>query len=546
MPSLVQRIGSGISSAFQGLFGGNDGASLTPISRETVAGLFGPPRPPDLSRDQIVSDIIQLPYRGPLDLGNYEQETWEMRARYRKQRWTSPVVVAAMDGKDAAVSCADVAVLPGEDNDKFASLIAEFVDWTITNAPGGWVKLIEDVYTSARVDGYSVCAKKLKVVRWRGRDWWGFDHTRQLDSQFIRLQLDVYRNPVAVVNFVRGMEYYDPRQVILYTHRPMYSNPFGHSELRGATAGAQLIEDAYKVWYLAMKVYGLPYMIGKYGSATQKDALAKSLKALREGGYLTISKDDEVDTLNLAASAGTQMFRDFVQVQREDVFFATRGASQPFMEGDGGSDAHTDTGVQKVATDALEYRDLLKVADTLRHQLFRWLVEPNFGEDAPIPKLKLGGTDWKETQTIVEVVGKAREQGAKVSASQFQTLTGIAPPRDDDDELGASESSIKGTTEGLNAITTLQKSFYLGEIPQAAAVATLKTLFGFSEEEATSLLPTTMPVDRTDTAKQQAQQPQQAAPAPQPFADVATFSAGHDAVGSWDDKVAEILEKLTA
>ena len=61
---------------------------------------------------------------------------------------------------------------------------------------------------------------------------------------------------------------------------------------------------------------------------------------------------------------------------------------------------------------------------------------------------------------------------------------------------GDSDSDLRGTVGGLQAITSLQQQFYAGQIPQAAAIASLRTLFGFTEAEAASMLPPVKPVTR--------------------------------------------------
>jgi len=94
----------------------------------------------------------------------------------------------------------------------------------------------------------------------------GLAHLRSLDAVFMRLQLDQYLNVISVVNLIRGLEYYDAKDVVLCSHNPMYSNPFGQSDLRAATRAANIIEDVYKVGYVALNVFGMPYMVGKAAS----------------------------------------------------------------------------------------------------------------------------------------------------------------------------------------------------------------------------------------------------------------------------------------
>src|ERR1700679_791389 len=73
-------------------------ATVSPRERSnslqsTALNIFGKPRVVDnLARDQIVSDIVMLPYRNWMDQGNYGQETYQERQFYRTQYRRDPIV----------------------------------------------------------------------------------------------------------------------------------------------------------------------------------------------------------------------------------------------------------------------------------------------------------------------------------------------------------------------------------------------------------------------------------------------------------------------
>jgi len=548
--SFLSRIGTSLGSLLG--FGGSRADAVPqdptdPIAPAIISSVLGPPlKPPNLSRDQIVSDIVMLPYHGPLDFGNYGGETWEMRQQYRYQFRANPVVRAAMLGKIAAVSCLDPNILPesedawkGDPERKaLAQEIAEFVNYTIMSSPGGWLKLIEDLYSAAVVDGYSVCAKKLKPgVYWRGRQLWGFDHTRQLDTNWIRIQTDVYRNPVSIVNMRRGLEYFRADEVILYTHNGSYCNPFGQSDGRSVVEAGNMIQDAYAAWIIAVKVYGLPYMMGKYGDATRKQAIATALQGLRAGGWAVTHKDDDIATIDLAAAAGTTMFGDFIDKRREDVFLGVRGSAQVQTEGDGGGNAHGDTKEQRKDQDKQVQRDKMRVANCLQHQLFRWIVEPNWGADAPIPILSLGGIDWESTKKTADTLTVIKEKlGYNAPLDYVQKV--LAIPFEEQGEIDPTKDE-KANTAVVQAVATLQEQFTAGTLSQAACVANVVTFLHLPEEMALKLFPTTKAVKRVDEGQQPGGgAPQLGAGQPQPQ----TFSAGH--AESWQDEADRLLAKF--
>ena len=438
---------------------GVSGGPVRPVTQGELHSLFGPPPPPNATQDQIASEIFVQPYRGPLDLDRYGCETPEMRHRYRTQYREVPVLRAAVSGKTDDVSVLEPTVLAADKDDALSNSAAEFVKWTVGMAPGGWGGLIECLLGPGIIDGFALAEKKLAPMWYKGRLVWGLGHVRSLDTAFLRLELDQFRNVVSVVNLVRGIERYDPSEVLLYSHKPQYSNPFGQSDLRAATRAANIIEDVYKVWYVALKVYGLPYMKGKYGADTRAKQLAASLKALREGGYAVTHKDDDIEVLNLAAAAAVTGFEAMVHTQREDIFFAVRGVAQPFMEGDGGSDAHTDTSVQQGTSDAGEKRAADRIADVINRQLIPWLVGPNFDFRAPdgtldlsrLPRVKLGGTDWKQVQTILGIIEKAQTVGMEPSAEWAHEAATIPAARDAQDKLVSAQEKQQAQQQQAQA-----------------------------------------------------------------------------------------------
>jgi len=87
--------------------------------------------------------------------------------------------------------------------------------------------------------------------------------------------------------------------------------------------------------------------------------MSEALKAFRSGGYAVVDKDDDITVLDLAPAAAVTGFENMIHTQREVIFFAIRGVAQQFMEGDGGADAHTDTGVQQGRVRVLDWTGLL-------------------------------------------------------------------------------------------------------------------------------------------------------------------------------------------
>lgn len=428
---MLAWIGQQLAAPFKGLLNlanplPNNVQQITP---DLVRGFFEP-GPANMIGDKILSTVYSPPYSGPADLDRDGCETPIIRGQYNAMYRQEPSIRAAIRGKVDAISCQEVSVQPFDKTKPIDRLAADFCKWSVEETDHGWDGLFDLMLTPAFINGVSYAEKSLEPKEWPQQhelrvDYvWGLKQCRSLDPYWIRLQLDVFWNVTAVVNLVRGLQYYSPDNVLLYSHNPLYHNPFGQSDIRACYRAANIIQDAYQAWYIATKVYGEPYMVAK----TKKDRISilnTVMQALRGSGYAVIDKDDEIEAINLAAATGTSAFGELIKTLREDVFLAVRGAYTPFLEGQGGSGAHNDTEVSEDQANTTELASIKRSCRVIRRQLFPWLVGTNFPKGTGLPFLRLGGTDWDKTTKLIQVVAGAQAAGAKVDQDWFYETTGI-------------------------------------------------------------------------------------------------------------------------
>jgi hypothetical protein len=434
--------------------------SLIPIPRDgaewnrTLTGFFGPPNShTDLTHDRAVAQVYAPPYQGPLELDRYGGETMQARREYREQFSQSPVFRAAIKGKANDIASLEPTVHVFDKADAEANDAAEFIKRTVELSPGGWPGLIDNIYLPGSLDGHSVLEWKYEEQMWKGRPVWGLGHVRPIDTAHIRFQLDVFYNVVGVVNLVRGLEYYDPKGYILYSHHGLFNNPFGQSDGRAAIGAARDISDIYKLWYVAVKVYGLPYMHANT-TETNRVLMENAMTNLREGGWIvTTNKADEIKTIDMAMGATLTGFESFVNVKRQDIFYGVRLAALPFLEGKGGRDAHGSSKIEQGTSDAGEKMDAHRVADVINRQLIPRLIEVNYANMPRwrMPSVKLGGTDWEQTQKILTVIKGAREEGLDPSAEWARQAAGVQAARGPDDKLFTPEEKQQQAQQQMQA-----------------------------------------------------------------------------------------------
>lgn len=415
-------------------------AFLDPNRSPSPSEIYGSPNAPAPLRDEIRTDSYIPPnFVGPLDLENDGRETDEIRKAFREFHRREPSFRTAIDGKVAAVACLDVAVIPEDKDNPLDQRAAEFVKWTVERSPHGWDGLIAKCLRPALIDGWSVAEKILQPVehhaKWAGL--WGLKAVKSRDSEKLRLRLDVYRNVAAVVSRVRGLVPHDPRKVILFTHNDLFENPFGQSDSRAVYRACYLIEDAYKLWAAALKVYSGPFLKGKVKDPLNRKAMEAALRAGRAGGWLVTPAEDDVDLLNLASATSFDAFEKKVNKLREEVFLSIRGSYLPFLQGNGtGSDSRGDSKIGKMASNDAEYLLAKAIGRCLTHQLVPDLVVPNFGPTVGMPQIILGGVNWSETQAQLNVAESLLTKFRQpISAAWLYHVSQIPPPVSDKDAV---------------------------------------------------------------------------------------------------------------
>ena len=261
--NLFGRAGTAIAS----LASRSPTAESEPRSPGSLTSGFSA-QPAPLDRDALVATTFPQPWNSPLDLDNFGAETDEMRRAYLELYRREPSIKSAIEGKVASIAALDVAVMPRRGNVEIDRQAADFVKWTVASTGQGWDGLIRDIALPALLLGWSITEPTLRVIdddpEWAGR--WGLLHCKSKDTRYLRLQLDQHRNVTGVVNLIRGAENIVPGKVIRFTNLELFSNPFGGADLRSAYRSANLIHDAYKLWYVILSNTQGPFLVGRYSN----------------------------------------------------------------------------------------------------------------------------------------------------------------------------------------------------------------------------------------------------------------------------------------
>lgn len=381
--------------------------------------------------DTIRADGPVPPYRGPDSLDNFGCETDAMRKAYLRLFREEPSLKSAIEGKAEAIAALDVTVQPADEDDPQAVRAAEWIDWAISGSPHGWDGLILNTLLPAFLLGWSAQEIVLDSVNpddsVEYAHWHGLRHCRSLNTEKLRLELDAYRNVLGVVNTVRGLASYPRRKVILFTHNDLFHNPFGGADAAAAYRDANAIDNAMKLWGFAVRVYGGPFLTAKYSMKDRRQALEAALDQARQGGWMTCHKDDAVEVTNLASATSFDAFKEKIQRHEERVYMAVRGAYLPFMQGKGGDgESRGNSETSKASgSDPKEYLIAQRVCRVISRDLIPHLIRPNFPPGTGLPKVTVGGVNWQETKTQLDVAKGLKDLGLEVDPKYLFKITAM-------------------------------------------------------------------------------------------------------------------------
>lgn len=431
--------------------GGTNLAPAAPTSPGTnvqpnfgITSSYPQPTKPYFSVDEVLQQVWPQPWYGSGDLDPIDGGAPENRACYLALYKKEPRLNAAIEGKVASIASLKVSVRGADEDDPRDVEAAQFIDACIRQSQhGSWISLLASILRPGLVYGWSageITLGEITTGKYIGK--WGLKHVRNLNTEpFIKLQLDVYRNITGVVNLIRGIQDYDPKKFVFYANKPIFGNPFGQSDVQPAQRAAMLFREVYQVWYVALKQFGLPYMHGKVSNPSYRKALEGAMQAIRgdsSGGWAVTSKEDEIEVLDLAASAAANGFEAMIDKLSEDIFFGVRGSSTPSqVSSNKGGDNRGNTETSKqTGQDPIEKLAAEELIHCINRHLIPRLMEPNFPPDVGMPYLTIGDANEEDTEKKLKVIAVVEnELHRPVSTEEIYKLAGVKPadPADPDD-----------------------------------------------------------------------------------------------------------------
>lgn len=405
-----------ILSPFRALTG-----RVTPAANYTV-------NPNRIVDELIRNSYVPSIYASPLGFDNFSGETPEIRDAYAKLWAKEPSVKSAVGDAIYSVASLEPQVAPADETKPDDVRAAKWLDWSISNVPGGWPGTIERILLPAILGGFSVTEKVTAVVEpTTSAEWqnmWGIKAFRSRQTSYLSFVVDQWK-------YVKGLrsqranagQIFDPADFVIFTRNSLYESPFGIADMRAVYRAANLIGAAVQLRSVLLENYSGPFLKGTFKSPNLQKQLIDALKNARGRGWIAVQEDSDVEVVNLATSSNSE-FNASIESLKQDVYTAIRGAWLPFLEGQT-TGAAGDSTVHRGVTEKVDWYLSQAVCEVIRQQIAPDLIEPNFPPGTGIPVVTLGGINPAQVLAELDVLDKARQMGAPVTVKQVVKLAGI-------------------------------------------------------------------------------------------------------------------------
>ena len=283
-------------------------------------------------------------------------------------------------------------------------------------------KTMKDIL-SALEFGFSV-----SEIIWEVQDGWYIPREIRLRDPE-RFSFDYQGNLYAVIEGERkklDIQY----KFIVHKHEGLDS-PYGSSILKQCYWPWMFKNAGFRFWMITAEKYGVPTVLAIFESDDEERArqraqeLAQALANIQSDAAVALGNIKDVKTLE--TKGGIESFRILIEACDNQMAYAITGQSLASAEGHYGTRAQAE--VHERMFQIIVARDAEALGYTLTQTLIKWLVELNFGADAPKAALVFDTDDYADWSVVKEAI----ELGIPVSRRILYTEYNIPEPEGEED-----------------------------------------------------------------------------------------------------------------
>ncbi len=310
------------------------------------------------------------------------------------------------------------------DNSQRAMQIAQYVESVLENID--IESVISDMLSSVEY-GYSV----LEVIWKLNNQEWTPDKIKQRRYDLFRFKSDgtlVYKSP-------HGDKPLDTEyKFIVHKYRPSPKRIYGTPVLAQCYWPWQFKKAGLRFWLTVAEKFGVPTIFGIFNSEglseeevkERADFIAEALYNIQSDAAIALP---DVEIKSVESKGTADDFLMLLEFCNAEISKAITGEILTADKGKTGSYA-----LAKVHSETLKKRGrkLSKsIANTLNQTLIKWIVELNFGKDAPVPSFNFDFSEVAEWDQVKDAI----DRGIPVSKKAIYQQYNVPEPEDDNDSF---------------------------------------------------------------------------------------------------------------
>ena len=187
-------------------------------------------------------------------------------------------------------------------------------------------------------------------------------------------------------------------------------------------------------WLAYAEVFGMPVRVGKHdSSATEEDirTLQDAVKQIGSDAGAVIPETMKLEFMSAStgSSAGGALYENLLRWSNAEISKGVLGQTMTVEDGSSEAQARVH---ENVRFDILR-ADVVRIAQTLKQQLVKPVIDLNFGPQDVYPSLEAAVSEPEDTVARVETIIPFLDRGLPVRQADVYELIGMKAPEEDDE-----------------------------------------------------------------------------------------------------------------
>lgn len=205
------------------------------------------------------------------------------------------------------------------------------------------------------------------------------------------------------------------------THEASPEHPAGRALLAKAYWYYWFKKNNLKFWVLFNEKFGSPTIVGKYrlgATDEERNRLMEVIQSLQNDTSVAVPETIALEFLEARRSGTINTYRDLADWCNDEISKLALGATLTSGEGRRSGSLALGEIHERVRSEYIE-ADIRALMSVINSQLIRWLVDFNFGEDVPSPRLLMDTADDQNLEGELRVDQELVKIGVPLPLSYF-------------------------------------------------------------------------------------------------------------------------------